>query len=164
MWYPFLCPYNGMAASVGILTCAQVLMHAIAHKDWHTSTVKESALIVDSGDKNPLSHQAGVGWEGWEGRGRGRGREGGWTRVGIAPGISVSPTLYYLSYPAPILKCPAPWHWINKWREQWAELRFLWPLSTMLAWAERVFRFYEPYIRENSQARKPRETTRYYNR
>ena len=45
----FLCPDNGVAAIVlDFLTCAQMLMHAIAHWD-RTDTVRESALEIDSG-------------------------------------------------------------------------------------------------------------------
>ena len=47
----FLCPDNGVAAIVlDFLTCAQMLMHAIAHGD-RTDTVRESALEIDSGRK-----------------------------------------------------------------------------------------------------------------
>ena len=38
---------------LGVLTCAQMLMHAIAHEGC-TDTVRESALEVDSGRKIPL--------------------------------------------------------------------------------------------------------------
>ena len=42
----FVCSNSGMADSVqGLLTCAQMLMHAIAHGG-RTDTVSESALSV----------------------------------------------------------------------------------------------------------------------
>ena len=51
----FLCPHNSMAASVGFLTCTQMLVHATAH--WGcTNTVHKSALQVDSRGNNLLSH------------------------------------------------------------------------------------------------------------
>ena len=50
-----VCSINGMAARVWeVLTCAQVLMHAIAHGGC-TDTVRESVLEVDW-EKNPLTH------------------------------------------------------------------------------------------------------------
>ena len=61
-----VCPNSAMAASVwGLLTCTQMLMHAIAHGGC-TDTVRETALEVDSGrkvpcrtrDSNPRQHCA----------------------------------------------------------------------------------------------------------
>ena len=52
----FLCPDNGTAASAwDFLTCAQMLMHAIAHGGC-TDTVRESAQEVDC-EKSPLPHR-----------------------------------------------------------------------------------------------------------
>ena len=48
-----------------------------------------------------------------------------------------------LSLSFAVHKFPDPWHWIKNCLEQWVQ---------------RVFRFYEQYIRKNSKARK-RETT-----
>ena len=50
-----LCPNNGVVASVWFLTCARMLMHAIAHEGG-TDTVRESALKVDSRWKIPSPH------------------------------------------------------------------------------------------------------------
>ena len=48
-----VCSINGMAARVWeFLTCAQVLMHAIAHGGC-TDTVRESAMEIYSGRKIP---------------------------------------------------------------------------------------------------------------
>ena len=41
----FVCPNNGVAASVGIFTCTQMLMYAIAHGECG-DTVRESEPIV----------------------------------------------------------------------------------------------------------------------
>ena len=46
-WYGCQC--------LGLLTWAQMLVHAIAHRGC-TDTIRESALKVD-GEKNPLPHQ-----------------------------------------------------------------------------------------------------------
>ena len=49
----FVCPNKGMVAIFwGSLTCAQMLMHAIA-REGCTDTVRESALNVDCGRKIP---------------------------------------------------------------------------------------------------------------
>ena len=48
--------HRTLAWTTGFLTCAQMLMHAIAHGGC-TDTVKESALKVDSGRKNILPHR-----------------------------------------------------------------------------------------------------------
>ena len=47
-----MCPNNGMFANAWDLTCAQMLMRAIAHGRC-VDTVRESALKVDW-EKNPL--------------------------------------------------------------------------------------------------------------
>ena len=49
----FMCPNNGMTANVrDLLTCTQMLMHAIAQGSCE-NTVRESALKFDSGGKTP---------------------------------------------------------------------------------------------------------------
>ena len=69
----FVFSNNGMAASVwDFLTCAQLLMHAIAHGVC-TDTVRESALEVYAGRKILCRT-----WPGTR------------ARVSIAPGVSVS--------------------------------------------------------------------------
>ena len=90
----FLCPDNGVAAIVlDFLTCAQMLMHAIAHGD-RTDTVRESALEIDSGREKKTKNFAVTGSR---------------TRVSIVPGFSVRRSISWaIPAPSPL----SPW---TKW-------------------------------------------------
>ena len=48
--------HRSLTWTTGSLTCAQMLMHAVAY-GMCTRTVRESALKVDSGEENPLPHR-----------------------------------------------------------------------------------------------------------